>query len=139
VKILKLSNGKELTIERDSNVGIDVLGDNDSEGNIRIADLTFTYTEDFSPDAVIIHEIGHNWDTDDENPGVKTFFDLSKWKGDDPFWTFDPHAKFARAYAKTNPYEDFATTLEVYYSNFTAPSTFQAKWDWMDNWLNTMH
>ena len=38
----------------------------------------------------------------------------------------------------TNPYEDFATSLEVYYSKLNPASNWQAKWDYMDSFLNSM-
>jgi Ca2+-binding RTX toxin-like protein len=138
VKILKLSNGKDITVERNNDVGIDILGDNRGDGIIDIADLAFT-TPELPPAVVMVHEIGHNWDTDDENPTDHTFFDLSRWRGDDPNWTYDSHAQFPRDYGRTNPYEDFAVCLEEYYDGFTPKSLWLAKWNWMENWLNTMH
>jgi Ca2+-binding RTX toxin-like protein len=137
-KILKLSNGGQITVQRESSAGPDILGDNRGDGIIDIADLAFQYDGFFGPDVTIVHEIGHNWDTLDENPGIKPFFDLSRWRGNDPNWTYDPKAQFARDYGKTNPYEDYATSLEVYYSHFTPKSQFLAKWNWMENWLNSM-
>ena len=41
----------------------------------------------------------------------------------------------AREYGKTNPVEDFATSLEVYFSGSKDPSLWQAKWNYVDGWL----
>ena len=32
------------------------------------------------PDVVVVHEIAHNFDTEDENPGIRAFFDLTQWR-----------------------------------------------------------
>jgi hypothetical protein len=88
---------------------------------------------------VIVHEIGHNWDTVDENPGIGAFFNLSVWRSRHHVWVYEnPNAVFARDYGKTSPYEDFATSLEVYYSGLNPASNWQDKWNYMDSWLNSM-
>ena len=35
---------------------------------------------DMAAVGVIAHEMGHNWDDNDENPTVSTFFDISHWR-----------------------------------------------------------
>ena len=136
--MLRLSNGNPISVYREHNAGSDILGDNRGDGTIDIADLAFTDTSIGGPNVVIVHEIGHNWDTLAENAGIKAFFDLSVWRERRGVWTYDPNAQFARDYARTNPYEDFAVSLEVYYSQLNPASNWQAKWNYMDGFLNSM-
>jgi Ca2+-binding RTX toxin-like protein len=138
-KMLKLSTGGPIAIVRDHDVGSDVLGENFEDGRIVIADLAYTDTSIGGPDVVVVHEIAHNWDTPDENPGIKAFYDLSQWRSRNHVWAYlNPSATFARDYGMTNPYEDFATSLEVYYSKLNPASNWQAKWNYMDSFLNSM-
>src|SRR5207249_261895 len=76
-KMLKLGNGGPITVVRDHDVGSDVLGENFGDGRILIADLAFTDTSIGGPGVVMVHEIAHNWDTQDEDPGIGAFFGLS--------------------------------------------------------------
>ena len=86
----------------------------------------------------MIHELAHNWDKIDETPGIKAFFDMSVWCMRRNEWTYHPDADFARDYGKTNPCEDFATSLEVYFLPGKPASQWQAKWTYMDWFLNSM-
>ena len=86
----------------------------------------------------VIHEIGHNYDETNENPTFGTFNEISRWRRVGGEWTYEPGTEFAREYGKTNPVEDFATSLEVYFSGFRAPSLWQAKWDYIDGWLDSL-
>ena len=47
-------------------------------------------------------------------------------------------AVYLNEYGKTNPYEDFATSLEVYFSKTKPVSQWQVKWSYMDRFLNDM-
>jgi hypothetical protein len=124
-RLLKLSNGGGLTFQR-----LTVLpqhpqapADNDSLGNIRFADIQFTINRAVTP-SVVVHEIGHNWDEQRENPFVDSFRAQSGWistptgttplyRSNDGQWFYGQNATFARHYGRTNPFEDFATTIEV--------------------------
>lgn len=135
-KFLKRFDGKDVAILRVADLGENILADNIGDGRIRFADLGFT---DDRPDATIVHEMGHNWDTVEENPGIKAFFDLSAWRHTSAGWVYkNLDAVFASDYGKTNPYEDFATSFEVYYSQTKPASQWQAKWDYMDGFYNSM-
>lgn len=71
----------------------------------------------------ILHEVGHNWDTEFDSAGWNS---LSGWTrsdmagntnyqkgaGNDGWWHLTT-AQFASSYARTNPYEDFAESFEV--------------------------
>lgn len=134
-KLLKLSGGGEVTIRRVVDLGATTLAINYGDGTIEIADLTF---DDDDAPATIIHELGHNWDTDDENPTARDFFELSRWRDVRGGWTHDPDAVFASDYGETNPYEDFATSFEVYFSKTRPVSQWQVKWNYMDGFLDSM-
>ena len=49
-------------------------------------------------------------------------------------------AQFARldGYGKTNPKEDFASSLETYYSGANAAANWQSKWNFIDNFLRSI-
>ena len=126
-----------MTFRRTWTLGARTLAINYGNGIIDIADLTFS--DSTGVPATIIHELGHNWDTEAENPTAKQFFDLSRWRkrllvG----WTYDDNAEFANDYGRTNPQEDFATALEVYFSRENPPSQWQAKWDYIDGFLDSL-
>jgi Ca2+-binding RTX toxin-like protein len=73
----------------------------------------------------VFHEIGHDWDSVDENSLITDFRALSGWttfviaspvgpqyvrSGDNQWWHF-ADAQFARDYGAHNPYEDWATVF----------------------------
>jgi Ca2+-binding RTX toxin-like protein len=119
-----------------------VYGDNDSRGLLRFTDAAFpglpgsVVRTDVTPASkTVVHEIGHDWD--DENPNWSNFMALSGWRplpvsspvpagytramslgGTPQPYVYVAGTPFARldGYGRTNPYEDFATSLEVYYS-----------------------
>jgi Ca2+-binding RTX toxin-like protein len=136
-KMLKLASGEPVTFERVTDLGADILADNAGDGTLHFADLAFTDTT-IGPAATAVHELGHNFDTLDENPTIKTFFDISVWRKRNGKWTFAPGTTFARDYGSTNPYEDFATALEVYYNKTNPPQNWQRKWNYIDAFLNSM-
>jgi Mlc titration factor MtfA (ptsG expression regulator) len=145
-----------LVFQRVTTLGANVLGDNNNSGRIRLADLAFT-SSSTSVQEVVIHEIGHNWDN--ENPAWSNFQALSGWRswavgravpagftrarnlqGVAQPWIYRTGTSFSRldGYGRTNPYEDFATCLETYYSGKNPASNWQTKWNFINNWLNTM-
>ena len=113
----------------------DIGGDNDIYGNINMFEGAFA--NEVKLRAIVIHEIGHNWE--DEWAFPRGFKNLSGWRewsvsaavpagytrglpdpvnGHPSSWiylTSEDTAGFARNYGKTDPSEDFATCLENYY------------------------
>lgn len=154
--LLKLSDGSSLTFSRVASLGSPTtLADNDSAGTIQVADAAFTSATPV--DQSTIHEIGHNWDN--ENEKWTEFQALSGW-GDwdlatpipDGYsramnlsstpqpWAYRSDAEFSRldGYGRTNPREDFATCLETYYTGQNPSENWQSKWDFINNFLISM-
>ncbi len=112
---------------------------------IRIADWdensTF-FNDQFR--SVVLHELAHNWDSDDEmtiGAGRNNLWDqwlgASGWSESSPGnWNYSaPSAAFAESYGQTNPYEDFGTVWELYFSgdaDSVSNSTLQSKLDMLD-------
>jgi Ca2+-binding RTX toxin-like protein len=136
-RLLKFASGDHIVFRRFADLGDDTLALNLGDGRIDVADLAFTEPT-LDPDITIIHELGHNWDETDENPTFGTFNEISRWRRVGGEWTFLPDAEFAREYGKTNPVEDFATALEVYFSQSKPANQWQAKWDYIDGWLDSL-
>lgn len=75
--------------------------------------------------STMVHEIAHNWDS--ESGGFwTTFKSKSAWTNQNPNsgnyyrstdgkWWYHKNSVFARDYGRTNPYEDFATAMQVYH------------------------
>lgn len=93
---------------------------------IRIADWDET-SEFFNNQfrSITLHELGHNWDSEAELaiganlPGLwDTWLGVSGWtqSGSGSWSHSDSDAAFAEDYGQTNPFEDFATTWELYFS-----------------------
>jgi hypothetical protein len=135
-KLMKRSDGSGIGLYRVKDLGTDTLAINNEDGSIDLDDLAFT--DKLGPQATIIHELGHNWDTKDENPTIRDFYELSHWRKIKGAWTFNPAAAFARDYGKTSPFEDFATSFEVYFSKTKPKSQWQAKWNYVDRFLTAM-
>lgn len=116
-RLLKLSNGQDLTFRRESVLqgNINILGDNDDRGQIRISDTLFRQHRSWIG-ATVVHEIGHNWDEQHENPFIREFRAQSGWVSTGMGqWQHATGATFSREYGRTNPYEDFATIMEAAY------------------------
>jgi hypothetical protein len=85
----------------------------------------------------VYHELGHNWDTPNNNQHIDAFRKLSDWResavqptanhlsslaANDDWWYVNT-ALFARpdtpgslnSYSRWNPFEDYATTWETYF------------------------
>ena len=97
-------------------------------------------TRNYSQVLVFIHEIAHNWDTEQElnaAPIVSSsdwnrFKAISNWTQTNPGgsldwrtsadhrWFYHSSARFARFYGTTNPVEDWATVWELHFNETAA-------------------
>jgi hypothetical protein len=132
-KLLKTDWGFEVTFERFSGNG---RGFN-SGGRIALTDMQFDNGDTWLR-GYVLHEVGHNWDT--ENPHWNTFKTLSGWTesgsnpnasifdraGDGSNWFHLESADFASDYAKNNPYEDFSESFSAYFMK-------KAGWSWYND------
>lgn len=106
-----------------------------------------SFTGDSIAAATTIHEMGHNWD-DPEEMGASRFTDwkaLSGWKQSGGNWTYsNTSAPFALSYGKTNPYEDWSTCWERYFTvEYSLPDTQNLKsignkYGFIDDFLDTL-
>jgi hypothetical protein len=129
-KLLKLSSGAPINFTRvgaipSSKPDWVVLGDNDDRGNIRIPDAGLTDTIRVGN---ILHEIGHNWDT--ESSIWNAFLNLSGWTQTDPknpaytqttyyaeTWWYKTKSAFTgtNSNARFHPVDDFAESFTAYF------------------------
>ena len=113
---------------------------------IRIAD--WNESSEFFNDqfrSVAVHELGHSWDSQAEQEsgaGISSLFDqwidTSGWSQDsNGNWHHTaPSSAFAEAYGQTDPYEDWGTTWELFFSgnaDSVTNSTLQHKLDLVDS------
>ena len=128
-RLLKLANGQNLDLLRAGDVststGAPFLGLNFHDSNQigftnqLFADFPYRIGE------TVYHELGHNFDTSQENSFVTEFRAISNWdqienSGDrlslDGDWYYnDDFNNFLRTHARTNPLEDFAVTFAEYF------------------------
>lgn len=142
-RLLKLSDGSVQTFLRsDGYWGANVLAANNSQGTIWVNTLAFTTNQSVIPVwSSVIHEIGHNWDTPQENTSIGSFQSLSDWRfSSTTGWTHASNASFVSWYAAYSPLEDFSETLA---STFLSTSRYQpalapAKVNFINAWLNSM-
>lgn len=128
-RLLKLANGQNLSLVRLGSVttpsGSSILGLNFNDSNeIGFTDQLFNDFSDRIRETVY-HEIGHNFDTADENALVTEFRAISNWDqinnpGDrlslDGEWYYnDDFSNFLQVNARTNPLEDFAITFAEHF------------------------
>lgn len=120
--LLETASGGTITFIRGSSDG-DTLAFNSNNGTITfldsgLADATLAA-------ATTIHEVGHNWDTERGSTGFNNWKALSGWtqtsgsgevKSLDGNWYYGSTARFALDYGKTNPYEDWSTAWERYFT-----------------------
>lgn len=123
-------------------------GFNSNNGTISLADGAFD-SGDGETHQVVFHEIGHNWDDEGAawwsfrslsgwrihipadrlygNPFTryKTYI-IDRYANTQGFtvstdgkWLYRNGSGFARAYGRENPYEDFATSWEAYFMNYS--------------------
>ncbi|HJZ89270.1 MAG TPA: hypothetical protein VKE40_00260, partial [Gemmataceae bacterium] len=133
--LLKTEGENVITFERIGSLN-GSLADNDSKGKIRVADAGFSNS--ITPDATIVHEIGHNWDTEmggwftdnwlprsgwrpADNGGGSKFPPPGYLRSQDGQWDYLATAPFARTYGTTNAREDWSTAWEAYYVNLSYP------------------
>lgn len=133
-KLLKLVDGSPISFIRDdAEAGNpDTLAFNSGDGTITLLNPAFSN----APLATIttIHEVGHNWDEGESAlSNFQGWLALSGWTqtqaagllpSDDGEWFYNPSAQFALDYGKTNPFEDWSTAWEKYYTDtFQLPDT----------------
>jgi hypothetical protein len=130
--LLKMPDGTPLTFRRqgyDSDPNSLLLGWNTLDGKITLLDYAFTDIDWLHRS--VYHEIGHNWEDPSDNKYWNTFTGLSGWTyaptspnptlftqaaETDTDWWFKKGTAFARDYGRTNPWEDWATSVEAYFS-----------------------
>ena len=135
-RLLKQHDGEGVTIRRERSLGSNTLAINSGNGRISMADLAFDSGEAAS---TVVHELAHNFDEPSENETVDDFRGISGWRVRFGDWTYsNASAGFAAEYGKTNAYEDFATAFEVYFTQARPASQWQAKWNYVDAFLNSM-
>ena len=128
-RLLKLADGRNQSILRLGSIvsatGFDVLGLNFINSNqIGLTDQLFEIFDDRILETVY-HEIGHNFDTPEENDSIAEFRSISNWDqtlnaGDrsslDGEWYYnDDFNNFLKVNARINPLEDYAITFAEYF------------------------
>jgi hypothetical protein len=155
-RLLKLANGGPMRFVRQLADG-NSAADNDSSGTINVYDGAFVVGGQAHRDAgmIITHEIGHNWDSNDdsfgrENPTISEFRALSGWTSTPPatggyvqaptsawgVWWYRGDAVFVRDYSRNNPLEDFADSFTVALGY--GPNNVPAKVAQINRFLNTL-
>ncbi len=146
-RLLKLHDGRGMVFHRvgnwegasdGSNNGEFSGGWNSGDGNIYLTQWAWDNGV-VSLEQTVIHEIAHNWDSPEENPGVEKFRSESGWEyhnnasaafhaqrgdylwktlevggGDDGWWHKRDAENFVSNYSKYNATEDFAETFTAY-------------------------
>jgi hypothetical protein len=130
--LLKMPDGTPLTFRRqgvDSNPNSLLLGWNTLDGKITLLDNAFADLQWLH--RTVYHEIGHNWEDTSDNKLWGAFTGLSGWSygasspnlnlytqapETDSSWWFKKGTAFVRDYSRTNPWEDWATSVEAYFS-----------------------
>ncbi|MEM6312601.1 MAG: hypothetical protein AAF743_00830 [Planctomycetota bacterium] len=121
--LLEKYNGGEITFTRQGNKtsggGSTAAGWNNS-GDIWTANGAFNHGENFSK-RHIVHEIGHNFDTEYDASGWQALSGWSTSGGSGKTaatggWYYNNSANFVSEYARTNPNEDFATSFSAYFA-----------------------
>lgn len=161
LKVLHLRTGNDNLLERASGAGVsfvrgstdgNTLGWNQENGKITIYNGALVDTPTAAQ--VAIHEMGHNWDYDDEMSAAQwqQWLNLSGWSttngpgkvvSGDGNWFHNATAPFARDYGKRAPWEDLCTCWERYfaleynlYDAFETEPMGQAKYDFLDTFFN---
>jgi hypothetical protein len=129
-----MPDGSSLTFRRqgyDTDPSSLLLAWNTLDGNITLIDNAFTDFEWLH--RTVYHEIGHNWEDPSDNKYWNAFTSLSGWFNGakppaqtaslytqapetDSDWWFKKGSAFVRDYSRTNPWEDWATSVEAYFS-----------------------
>ncbi len=96
---------------------------NNEDGTIELFNPAFSGRAIAAVTAV--HEVGHNWD--EEQPNYQGWLQLSGWRqspgaasqyviSDDGQWWYLRSARFADDYGRTNPFEDWSSSWESYFT-----------------------
>jgi len=131
---------------------------NGATGTAYFTQSAFSSTTD-STQRTVIHELAHAWDEPRENSFVTRFRALSGWTDKSPaaneldryelndskdFW-YLKNAGFVSGYAKTNPREDFAKTVEAYFAvkfglrhGFKIDDTTASKLQLIEDWVDDL-
>ena len=129
--LLKMPDGSQLTFRRQGYSNDPqslLLGWNTLNGNITLLDYAFVDVQWLHRS--VYHEIGHNWEDASVNKFWDAFTNVSGWtNGIRPFnatytqaaetdsdWWFKKGTAFTRDYGRTNPWEDWAVSVEAYFS-----------------------
>ena len=139
-RLLETSNGKSMTFQRlgaQTGGNFNAAGVNSTGGVITVVNATFSG----NVASTVVHEVGHNWDDASESGSIiNQFRALSGWtttpisvtgfslvpiqsQSIDGSWYYNGDAQFAREYSRTNPHEDWATSWETYFANYSSRGT----------------
>ncbi|MCR9292145.1 MAG: hypothetical protein NXI32_05465 [bacterium] len=94
-------------------------------------------------DWIILHEIGHNWDTQSENITAGSFRRISGWtqSGDD--WVPSDTSEFSTVHSRRDPLEDFAEHFAMYFMQddylWADPSNSPRKMNHMNYFANNIN
>jgi Ca2+-binding RTX toxin-like protein len=126
--LLKTHQGVSLRFQRAGDLVRQafLIGGWNQGGNIGLTNDAFR--TELRAQAVTYHEVGHNWDQSHENPLYSQFESISMWRnsyasgytlssGGGNWHYLDSASDFARDYSRWNPYEDYATTWETYFTS----------------------
>jgi hypothetical protein len=165
--LLYKPSGGEPQMYRLGNASNEYVGFNDTAGDTHYSNQSFTWNGAANDDwatQVVLHEIGHNWDTAQEADRliagwgaavVDAFRDNSSWtqtrpsdassftQSRDDQWWYTSSSEFVRWYARTNPREDFAETFSAYFMDAAGRAFVDgvgaagaaAKVDMVDAWI----
>ena len=110
---------------------------------------------------VVLHEIGHNWDSQLELATVSaqvgqlwdSFLGVSGWRSTNPYdnvnytqslngqWWYSSSASFAENYGRTSPQEDLSTMWEYFFdpnADASQASVLQSKLDILNSFFSAM-
>jgi hypothetical protein len=151
-KLLKKADGSDLQFERQGTLLNSAGGTFNAGGwndGTKIHMINISFGSDTQTDAVVFHEIAHNFDDVGENPTIATFRGLSGWTTTPPAsllapiyraasgggWWYLSTAQMVSGYAQTNPYEDFAESFKAYMGVGGDPSAAPSKMAYMDSFM----
>jgi Ca2+-binding RTX toxin-like protein len=154
-KLLKQYTGASMTYERLGWTNYPYTGWNLSNGTILLTANSLVSQAEIT--ATVWHEMGHNWQySSPQAAGASwsNFLLLSGWQqgstpnanqllSGDKHWVYSKslqYSGFARAYGRTNPYEDWATVWELACNSTfaTSDTVLQAKINLVRNFFNAL-
>jgi hypothetical protein len=134
-RLLKRADGQGLVLERQtvSSLDPDFLALNQNDGRISLYDAAFATADQVR--LVIIHEVAHNWDREQDD--WSSWLAVSDWRpagselgpgyarSGDGLWFYQNTTSFARAYGRTSPEEDWGTAWESEFTTrYSLPNIF---------------